>query len=131
MAADVPRGTSSAASRQSSSDGSDGSAKNDATSAGYRRARRQTCANRACAPDRAAYTGLSRRASSLEDIPRSISVVLNRARSLEVLEQDRFDVEDQLDFVTDDHAAAGNLILPGDAEVVAVELGRRLETDPT
>src|ERR1700736_4873214 len=35
---------------------------------------------------------------------RSISVVLDRAGSLEVLEQDRLDVEHQLDLITDDHA---------------------------
>ena len=57
------------------------------------------------------------------------SVVLDRAGSFEVLEQDRLDVEDELDLVADDHPAAGELVLPGDAEVVAVDRGARLEAD--
>src|ERR1700737_1129439 len=60
----------------------------------------------------------------------SASVVLDRAGTFEVLEPDRFDVEYQLDLVTDDHATAGKLILPGDAEVVAVDSGRCFEPDP-
>src|SRR5947208_9561074 len=60
----------------------------------------------------------------------SASVVLDRAGALEVLEQDRFDVERELDLVADDHAAAGEFVLPGDTEVVAVDPGGRLEADP-
>src|ERR1700680_1526667 len=64
VAATVPGGTSSTASRQSVLDASDGSARKGATSATYRSARPLRCANREWAPDRAAYVGLSRRASS-------------------------------------------------------------------
>ena len=42
----------------------------------------------------------------------SLPVILDRAGSFEVLEQDRLDVEDQTDLVGDDHAAAGELVLP-------------------
>jgi hypothetical protein len=55
--------------------------------------------------------------------------VLDRAGPLEVLEGDRFDVEDQVDLVADDHPAAGELVLPGDADAVAVDPGGRLEAD--
>src|SRR5919198_3704584 len=61
---------------------------------------------------------------------RSASVVLDRAGSLQVVQQDRFDVEDEFDLVADDHAATGDLVLPGDAEVVSVDPGGRLEADP-
>ena len=59
----------------------------------------------------------------------SVSVVLDRPGSLEVLEQDRLDVENQLGIVADDHPAAGELVLPGDAEVMAVDRGVGLEAD--
>src|SRR5580704_3949904 len=58
------------------------------------------------------------------------SVVLDGAGTFEVLEQDRFDVEGQLDLIAHDHPAPGELVLPGDAEVVAVDRGVRLEAHP-
>src|SRR5205085_11108951 len=60
----------------------------------------------------------------------STSEVLDRAGAREVLEQDRLGVEDQLDLVADDHAATGELVLPRDAEVVPIDPGGRLESDP-
>src|SRR5438067_6939753 len=59
----------------------------------------------------------------------SVSVELDRAGPLEVIEQNRLDVEQQLDLVADDDSAARELVLPGDAEVVAVDGGPCLETD--
>jgi hypothetical protein len=58
-----------------------------------------------------------------------LAVVLDRAGSLEILEQDRLDVQVELDLVADDDAAAGDVVLPGDTEVVAVDLGGGLEAD--
>jgi hypothetical protein len=68
VAATVPDGTNSIASRQSVLDASDGSARKGAISAAYRSARPWRSANRECAPARAAYAGLSRRASSGEEV---------------------------------------------------------------
>jgi hypothetical protein len=59
-----------------------------------------------------------------------VSVILDRAGSLEVLEDDCFDVEGQVDLIADDHAAAWDFVLPGNAEVVSVDPGGRLEADP-
>src|SRR5436190_2707249 len=60
-----------------------------------------------------------------------VAVVLDRAGALEVLERDRLDVEHELDLVRHDHAAARDLVLPRDAEVVPVDLRRGLEADPS
>src|SRR4051794_21293159 len=60
----------------------------------------------------------------------SLPVVLDRAGPLEIFEEDRLDIEHQLDLVADDHAAAGNLVLPRDAEIVAIDPGAGLEADP-
>jgi hypothetical protein len=43
---------------------------------------------------------------------RLVTVVLDRARSFEVVEQDRLDVEREVDVFADDDAAAGDLVLP-------------------
>src|SRR4051812_15269697 len=61
---------------------------------------------------------------------RALAVILDRAGALEVVEQDRLDVERDLDLVADDYAAPGELVLPRDAEVVPVDPGDRLEADP-
>ena len=58
------------------------------------------------------------------------AVVPDRPRGLEVVEEDGLDVEEQLDLVADDHAPTGEIVLPGDAEVVAVDPRRGLEADP-
>jgi hypothetical protein len=84
IAAYVPGGARAPASRQSSGDGSDGSAKNGATSVGYRSAWPQTCTNRACTPERAACTGLSRRASSVVDMRSSRAHAANAASNVAV-----------------------------------------------
>lgn len=68
VAATVPDGTNSIASRQSVLDASDGSARKGAISVAYRSARPLRCANRECALERAAYAGLSRRAPSAEEV---------------------------------------------------------------
>ena len=60
----------------------------------------------------------------------SVAVVLDRACPFEVIEQDRLDIECQLDLVADDDAAARKLVLPGDPEVSPVDPCTRLETDP-
>src|SRR5271167_279579 len=59
----------------------------------------------------------------------SVSIELDRAGPLEVIEQNRLDVEQQLDLVADYDSAARELVLPGDAEVVAVDRGPCLEAD--
>ncbi len=64
VAAAVPGGISSIVTSQSVLAASEGRARKGAISAAYRSARPLRCANRECAPDRAAYTGFSRRASS-------------------------------------------------------------------
>jgi hypothetical protein len=55
--------------------------------------------------------------------------VVDRPGALEVIEEDRFDVEGQFDLVPDGHAVAGKFVLAGDAEVVPVDAGGRLEPD--
>lgn len=45
-------------------------------------------------------------------VVRAVPVVLDRAGALEVVEQDRLDVERGLDLVADDHPAARDLVLP-------------------
>src|SRR5207248_7324338 len=71
----------------------------------------------------------SRSRGSRSSYLRRGAVVLDRAGSLEVLEQDRLDVEDELDLVAHDHAAAGELVLPRDPELVSVDPGLRLEAE--
>jgi len=50
-----------------------------------------------------------------------IAVVLDRAGLFEVIEQDRLDVQVQVDLVRNRDSAARNLVLPGDAELPAVD----------
>src|SRR5947209_9312028 len=58
-----------------------------------------------------------------------VAVVLDRARSLRVVEQDRLDIEVQVDLVRDDDSAPRDLVLPGHAEVRPVDPGAGFETD--
>src|SRR5205823_7375126 len=59
-----------------------------------------------------------------------LAVVLDRPGPLEVVEQDRLDVECQHDLVADEHATVRELVLRGDAPVVAVDPCARREPDP-
>src|SRR5690349_15372264 len=53
------------------------------------------------------------RCSLLTDCLPSLSVVLDCAGSLEVFQQNRLDIEAELDLVAHDDAAPGDLVLPG------------------
>src|SRR5947209_9570029 len=72
-----------------------------------------------------AATLIARSRSQLQSIP----VVLDRAGLLEVVEQDRFHVEVEVDLVADHDSAPGDLVLPRDAKVVPVDPGARLKAD--
>lgn len=56
-----------------------------------------------------------------------LAVVVNCAGLFEILEQDRLDVERHVNLVGDDHAPAGEAVLPGDVEVVALDSRACLE----
>src|SRR6266536_1460538 len=61
---------------------------------------------------------------------RVLPVVLDRPGALEVVLEDRLDVQGDVDLVAHDHAAARQPVLPSDAEVVAVDRGGGRKADP-
>src|SRR3984893_5527344 len=61
--------------------------------------------------------------------PRPRTVVLNCAGGAQIGVEDRLDVERDLDLIADDHSSAGDLVLPGDGEVVSVDARLGFEAD--